>query len=880
LATVPRAPAGTVDPTAVDVVVTNGDGQSVTFVGAYTYVPAPSITGINPVTGDPGQIMTITGTGFDPDKANIKVEFGFVEATNVVSSSSTQIEVEIPSGTGVVSIIVTNLVDGQRDYLFDCFGYGSPYPDPDSVFPMMGTAGTMVEIIGTGFLRSSRVQFGVTGNYSASVTFVDEHRLLAVAPAGTGEVEIVVENPGTPVKRSGTLGFWYQPLLSSISPDNCRFDTAGAPVTLTGGNFRISRIVVDTDVLSSRLVWKFDQVDVPAAGQTPDGSGFPNHGTLRGGPTHLPAGGLVVDQVTETPLGAIDFDGVDDYVDSGMVASGLGIDGNKEKSFSLWANARSSDGGGVFDLGVSSVLGQAFGLATLNPSPNQWCVRFGGGALNDITFDTAASGITSDNTWTHFVVTYDGTDVKVWANGTEIASAPKALNIMDQSSITGTMTFTSDSVTVGGAGTSFLTELRSGDFIRVNATEPWYEIDQVLGNTQLTLLTDYVRRPETFETVTNVAGGEGLGNFAGTYNVRIAMSFQLASDATAVNVHAWLAKIGTPGDITVRIETDAGNQPSGTLVTGASLGPILEADVGVGSWVTATLGGNVPLTAGTTYWLVFELPADPLAGSYYAAWGDATDGYAGGKYMYRTGAAWSDGTQILDMAFRVGANVSVAGTAEHAGTFRVGECYGNKFDGVIDDVRVYSRALTGEEISWIYWASQGAAYHKPAVWIGPGQVDTDLREGFGVTWDPAEVPGGVDPWGAVSVVNNLYFTVPAAAAGTVDVTVMNPDGGIAALADGFTYNPPPVITSIDPESGPIDTIIFVWGYGFMPTMRVWFDGKECTTIYWGGDDRWRSVNAPVHPVGTFADVIVQNPDGQISSTADILPVPVKFEYTP
>lgn len=67
--------------------------------------PAPTITGFNPLAGSPGDIVTITGTIFDN---LISVRFDDVEAV-VVSSTSTQIQVEVPAGIIQAKIFVETL---------------------------------------------------------------------------------------------------------------------------------------------------------------------------------------------------------------------------------------------------------------------------------------------------------------------------------------------------------------------------------------------------------------------------------------------------------------------------------------------------------------------------------------------------------------------------------------------------------------------------------------------------------------------------------------------------------------------------------------------------------------------------------------------------
>ena len=95
---------------AVNVVVTNTDGQSGTATGAYTYTPnpAPTVTAISPATGPAGggTPVTITGTGF---LTGATVTFGGTSATGVTVVSATSITATAPAhAAGTVNIVVTN----------------------------------------------------------------------------------------------------------------------------------------------------------------------------------------------------------------------------------------------------------------------------------------------------------------------------------------------------------------------------------------------------------------------------------------------------------------------------------------------------------------------------------------------------------------------------------------------------------------------------------------------------------------------------------------------------------------------------------------------------------------------------------------------------
>ncbi|MBP2017026.1 uncharacterized protein YegL [Symbiobacterium terraclitae] len=99
--------------------------------------------------------------------------------------------------------------------------------------------------------------------------------------------------------------------------------------------------------------------------------------------------------------------------------------------------------------------------------------------------------------------------------------------------------------------------------------------------------------------------------------------------------------------------------------------------------------------------------------------------------------------------------------------------------------------------------------------------------------------------------------------GVVDVRVVNPDGGEAALVQAFTYVPPEVkITSLSPSSGPMEggTLVVIVGAEFTQASRFYFGGIEATMVNYYGSDRVR-VRAPASPVSGPVDVQVVNVDG-------------------
>ncbi|MFE1173966.1 IPT/TIG domain-containing protein [Streptomyces sp. NPDC058773] len=215
----------------VQVTVTTPSGTSNQFV-TYTYVtaPVPSLTSVSPNSGPAagGTVVTLSGSGFSGATA---VQFGGVPASFTVNSS-TQITATAPAGSGTVQVTVTTPGGTSSGVPFTYVS--APVPVLTSVSPNSGPAagGTTVTLTGTGLATATAVRFGVTS--ATSFTVVSDTQITAVAPPGTGTVQITVTTPGG---TSNGVSYTYvgAPTLTAISP-NQGSTAGGNTVSLTGTN--------------------------------------------------------------------------------------------------------------------------------------------------------------------------------------------------------------------------------------------------------------------------------------------------------------------------------------------------------------------------------------------------------------------------------------------------------------------------------------------------------------------------------------------------------------------------------------------------------------------------------------------------------------------
>ena len=189
----PSAPAGT-----VDVTVTSAGGTSPTSgADQFTFVGAPTVSGISPNRGTVlgGSTVTITGTHLLGATA---VRFGGTPAGFWVDGD-TSITAYAPPGEQPerVDVTVTSIGGTSARSTADQFTY-TPVPAPavTGVSPSSGldVGGDTVTITGSGFTNAYEVDFG---GVAAPFTVNDDTTITAYTPGGTdGTVDVTVISAG------------------------------------------------------------------------------------------------------------------------------------------------------------------------------------------------------------------------------------------------------------------------------------------------------------------------------------------------------------------------------------------------------------------------------------------------------------------------------------------------------------------------------------------------------------------------------------------------------------------------------------------------------------------------------------------------------------
>jgi anti-sigma factor RsiW len=238
----------------VGVTVTTPAGTSqVTQGGGQTFAYEPTVTKLFPSSGSTaggtdvvieGRAFAATFLGAPPPCWVCEVKFGSTAASSYeVHSGNPLLEQEnyitavAPPGTGTVDVTVRTGAGTSPLTPADQFTYVQPEaPTVAKVEPINGPAsgGTAVTITGTNLTGTTAVRFG--SNNATSFTVNSASSITAVAPAGTGTVDVTVTTGGGTSATGEADRFTYGPTVSNLEP-NHGSPSGGTTVTITGTGF-------------------------------------------------------------------------------------------------------------------------------------------------------------------------------------------------------------------------------------------------------------------------------------------------------------------------------------------------------------------------------------------------------------------------------------------------------------------------------------------------------------------------------------------------------------------------------------------------------------------------------------------------------------------
>lgn len=196
--------------------------------------PAPVPSGLSPASGFPMINVTITGTNLDTLKGAVKVWFGGIQATNIVSSNGTQIVVEVPSNavSGKVSLQVwTHKVDSIGTYTVIAppviNSVASQNAQKNAALP-----GDTISIKGIRFgtdVSKVAIKFNVTP--ATNIPFFSDTLIRVVAPDGFSSGNVTLTMAGLTVTAT-------PPIINPNAPGTITpFFLSNTGDTVKGGGF-------------------------------------------------------------------------------------------------------------------------------------------------------------------------------------------------------------------------------------------------------------------------------------------------------------------------------------------------------------------------------------------------------------------------------------------------------------------------------------------------------------------------------------------------------------------------------------------------------------------------------------------------------------------
>lgn len=240
--------------------------------------------------------------------------------------------------------------------------------------------------------------------------------------------------------------------------------------------------------------------------------------------------------------------------------------------------------------------------------------------------------------------------------------------------------------------------------LRVNQstiTHQFNAIENIIGGNAVCVL-DYEETPYPVASADNIVGWSS------------ASLEKDSSEIVGAGIHIQsiqfeALKIGTPlSDLFVRIETDSGGLPSGTLVDANAIASIPESSL----TTTRTaykidFADNILLASGTTYHIVFECTPD--ASNYYAVRGTGSSLYAN-KGATFNGSIWTETSDPLYITLFGASGVSKTQANNTELLSFVGFANGSATAGNSLNVKVGGiiSGLTGLETNKVYYLSDTA----------------------------------------------------------------------------------------------------------------------------------------------------------------------------
>ena len=814
-------------------------------------LPLPTAVAIAPNAGSlgGGTTVSISGSNF----YNVqKVTFGGIAAASFVVNSPTRITAVTPvKSAGIVDVLIETA--GGNVVLGRSFTFANP--SITSITPNTGiiSGGTSIVIAGTNLTGATEVLFGLIPATSFVVNSANQ--ITAVAPSGdTGEVEVSITTPLG--KVTSTQKFRYvAPAINSVTPSSGPIN-GGTIVVITGSNLSgVSAVSFGGIPAQSFTVNSSTQITAvtpvrasagPVAIEITLATGTVNSTyTYIAAPTITsisPSSGSTSGGLSILITGT-NFSGVSSVTFGGTKAQSFTV--NSETQITAVTPVKSS---GVANVQVTTAGGIATSpLAFTYTAPTITSLSPTSGPTAGDTVIT----ISGSNLLGTTAVTFGGTNAKsftVISSTTISAIAPaKAAGAITVNVVTPGATLSSTytylatpsisslspasgttaggtTVTISGSNLTGVTSVRFGNLAAASFT--------VVSASQIVAITP--ASPAAAVNVTVLSpGGSATRAFTFTASAPSITSVTPSSGSTSGGTTVVIA--GTNFTGTTAVTFGGTNATSFTVNSATQITAVAPAKV----------AGNVTLsvvTPGGTVNAAFAYSALPTASTLSPSSGTTSGGtvvvIAGTNFTGATAVRFG-GTNATNFTINSSTQITATTPARASGPVTVDVVTPGGIARA-SDVFVFEASVpTITSFTPSFGSTAGAT---TVVITGTNFIGTSA----------VSIAGA----GATFTVNSAtqITAVSAAGTGSGSITVTT-SGGTATSAAEFTYVAPPVITSLDVETGPTSggTTVVITGTGFTGTTSVTFGGTAAAIVSASATEI--TVTTPERAAGVVAVIV-------------------------
>jgi hypothetical protein len=815
---------------------------------AFTVLPTPVVSSLNPASASVGSPVTITGTNFGTTQGSSTVTFNGTAATPN-TWSATSIVVPVPAGATNGNVVVTVGGVASNGVAFTVV----QTPVVSSVNPSSASVGSLVTVAGTSFGATQGTSTVMFNGTAATPTSWSATSIVVPVPAGAANGNVVVTVGG--VASNGVAFTVLQtptPVISSLSISSA---TAGTPVTITGTNFGATQgtsSVTFNGIAATPTSWSATSIVAPV-------------------PAGATSGNVVV------TVGGVASNGV-----AFTVVPTLGISG--------LSPAAAAAGTLVTISGTNFGAAQGFNRVTFNgtaATPTAWSatsivaqvpaaatsgnvvVTVGGVASNGFAFTVLQQG--------------QGPVISTLSPTSAVAGTPVTIigTSFGATQGTSTVAFNGTAATPSSwSATSIVTTVPAGAtkgnvVVTVGGVASNGALFTVLQTPNISSLSPVSAAVGIPVTINGTNFGATQGTSTVTFNGTAAIPSSWAVKVIVVPVPVG----ATSGNVVVTVSGLASNGVAFTVSQTPSISGLNPASAIVGTPVTITGAnfGSTQASSTVTFNGTLATPTSWSAASIVAA---VPVGASSGNVVVTVGGVASNGAAFtvaqaptissLSLASAaVGTPVTISGTnfgatqGTSSVTFNGTPAPATSWSAASIVVQVPAGATSGNVVVTVAGlVSNGVGFtvlQPPAISslsLSSAAVGTPVTIA-GTNFGAAQGTSSVTFNGTAATptswsATNIVVPVPAAAtSGNVVVTV----GGMASNGVAFTVLQPPAISSLSLSSAAVGTPVTITGTNFgatQGTSAVKFNGTVATPTSWSAT----SIVAPVPAGATNGNVVV------------------------